>query len=319
MDLFKIETKINFMGPRKAFMFMSVLLVAAALALILTRGLNWGIDFTGGLLIEMGYVEAVELDGVRETLAEVGHDNAVVQHFGTASDVLIRLSVTEAETAAADAGDLSPGELSGPILAALQAADPTVEVRRVEFVGAQVGDELTEQGGLAVLFALIGILAYVALRFEYRFAVGSVIALVHDVILTIAFFSLMRIEFDLTVLAAVLAVIGYSLNDTIVIFDRIRENFLSMRKASPVDVVNTSINQTLSRTLMTGVTTLLVLASLFYFGGQVMHGFSQALIVGVIVGTYSSVYIASAAALALGVSKQDLLPPKKEDEDDGRP
>lgn len=319
MDLFKIETRIDFMGPRMVFMGLSTLLVIAALVLLFSRGLEWGIDFTGGLLIEVGYPDVVELDAIRQTLAEAGHDNAVVQHFGTANDVLIRLSVGAAESTAAEAGDLSPGEVSGPIIDALRAADATAEVRRVEFVGAQVGGELTEQGGLAVLFALLGILAYVALRFEYRFAVGSVVALVHDVVLTLGFFALFRIEFDLTVLAALLAVIGYSLNDTIVIFDRIRENFLTLRKAGPIEVVNTSINQTLSRTLMTGLTTLLVLAALFWFGGQVMHGFALALIVGVVVGTYSSVYMASAAALALGVSKQDLMPPKKDEFDDGRP
>lgn len=319
MDLFKIETKIDFMGPRMVLMGLSVLLVAAALALLFMRGLEWGIDFTGGLLVEVGYPDVVELDPIRQTLAETGHENAVVQHFGTASDVLIRLSVTAAESTAAESGSLSPGEISGPIIAALQAADPSAEVRRVEFVGAQVGDELTEQGGMAVLFALLGILVYVALRFEYRFAVGSVVALVHDIILTLGFFSLFRIEFDLTVLAALLAVIGYSLNDTIVIFDRIRENFLAMRKANPIEVVNASINQTLSRTLMTGLTTLLVLVALYWFGGQAMHGFALALIVGVVVGTYSSVYMASAAALAMGVSKQDLMPPKKDEIDDGRP
>lgn len=310
MDFFKIESKINFMGPRKPLMAFSALVIVACLVLVFTRGLNWGIDFTGGLLIEVGYPEAVELGGVRDTLAEQGHDNAIVQHFGTARDVLIRLAPDETGNEA---------DLSNVLLDALRADSPGVEMRRVEFVGPQVGDELTEQGGLAMLFALIGILAYVAMRFEYRFAVGAVVALVHDVIITLGIFSLLRIEFDLTVLAALLAVIGYSLNDTIVIFDRIRENFLAMRKAPPIEVTNASINQTLSRTLMTGVTTLLVLLSLYWFGGQVMHGFSVALIIGVVVGTYSSWYIASASALALGISKQDLMPPKKEGVEDTAP
>ena len=309
MEFFRINSKINFMGMRKPAMFVSALLVVGSIAIIIARGLNFGIDFTGGLLIEVGYPQSVELDGIRETMEEVGYGNAVVQHFGTSREVLIRVAPREADAAT----------LSEQVLSALRASDSAVEMRRVEFVGPQVGDELKEQGGLAVLFALIGILIYVALRFEYRFALGSVIALAHDVILTVGFFALLQIQFDLVVLAAVLAVIGYSLNDTIVIFDRIRENFLSMRKAEPIDVINTSLNQTLSRTLMTGVTTLMVLGALFFWGGQVMHGFSIALIIGVIIGTASSIWVASASALALGVSKQDLLPPKRDDEDDGRP
>ncbi len=319
MEIFKQETRIDFMGTRVPTMVLAALLVAASVAVLAVRGLNFGVDFTGGLVVEVGYPESVELEGVRSTLAQVGHPNAVVQHFGTTREVLIRLSVSETESAAAAAGDLSPAEVSEPIIAALKAADPSVERRRAEFVSAQVGDELTEQGGLAVLFALLGILAYVALRFEYRFALGAVIALAHDVTLTLGLWSALQLEFDLVVLAAILAVIGYSLNDTIVIFDRIRENFLSMRKANPIEVVNTSINQTLSRTIMTGVTTLIVLVALYALGGQVMHGFSVALIFGVLVGTFSSVYVASAWALALGVSKQDLMPPKKEGADDGRP
>ncbi len=310
MEFFKTDTTIDFMAARKVTTAIAVVLVVASIVSLATRGLNFGVDFTGGLVVEVGYPESVELDGVRTTLAERGYANAIVQHFGTSRDVLIRLAPDESADAA---------EVSDRILGSLREADPGVEMRRVEFVGPQVGDELTEQGGLAVLFALLGILAYVALRFEYRFALGSVIALAHDVILTLGLWSFLRIEFDLVVLAAILAVIGYSLNDTIVIFDRIRENFLAMRKAPPVEVVNTSINQTLSRTIMTGLTTLIVLVALYWFGGQVMHGFSVALIFGVIVGTFSSVYVASTAALALGVSKQDLMPPKKEGEDDGRP
>jgi preprotein translocase subunit SecF len=310
MDFFKVESKLDFMGQRKLAATVSGFLIVASILLLVFRGLNFGIDFTGGLLVEVGYPQAVELEPIRETLAEVGYPNAVVQHFGTARDVLIRVAPDETE----DAAGISTG-----ILQALQAQTPGVEMRRVEFVGPQVGDELKEQGGLAVLFALIGILIYVALRFEYRFAVGSVIALAHDVILTLGWFALLQIEFDLVVLAAVLAVIGYSLNDTIVIFDRIRENFLTMRTAQPVEVVNVSINQTLSRTLMTGVTTLLVLGSLFFLGGQIMHGFSIALIFGVVVGTFSSWYVASASALWLGVSKQDLMPPKKEGAEDTGP
>lgn len=310
MELFRINTKVDFMRWRKPAVVVASLLVAASLALLFVRGLNFGIDFTGGIVVEVGYPEPVELDGIRDTLAGLGHGNAIVQHFGSSREVAIRLAPDESE-AAAVVGDR--------VLSALRSADERVEMRRVEFVGPQVGDELKEQGGLAVLFALIGILIYVALRFEYRFAVGSVIALAHDVILTVGLFALTQIEFDLVVLAAILAVIGYSLNDTIVIFDRIRENFLTMRKAEPVDVVNTSLNQTLSRTIMTGVTTLLVLIPLYLLGGQVMHGFSVALAFGVIIGTLSSIYVASASALALGVSKQDLMPPKKEGAEDAAP
>ncbi|MCA1798524.1 MAG: protein translocase subunit SecF [Xanthomonadaceae bacterium] len=263
MNFFKIETKIDFMAARKPAMAVAVFLVVASIVLMFARGLNFGIDFTGGLVVEVGYPQAVELDGIRGTLAEVGYGNAIVQHFGTSSEVLIRLAPGETEDAAS---------VSNRVLEALRASDASVEMRRVEFVGPQVGDELKEQGGLAVMFALIGILIYVALRFEYRFAVGSVIALAHDVILTVGLFALLGIEFDLVVLAAILAVIGYSLNDTIVIFDRIRENFLTMRKASPIDVINASLNQTLARTLMTGITTLMVLGALYALGGQVTCG-----------------------------------------------
>ena len=226
-----------------------------------------------------------------------------MQHFGTSKDVLIRLPVADA--------DEDKATLSNRVIDAL-AATGKPEMRRVEFVGPQVGDELRDKGGLAMLYALIGILVYVALRFEWRFSLGSVAALVHDVILVVGFFAITQVEFDLTVLAALLAVIGYSLNDTIVVFDRIRENFRRIRKATSEGVLNTSINQTLSRTLMTSLTTLLVLFALFLFGGEVIHSFSIALIVGVIVGTYSSIYVAGSSLLALNVSKEDLMPVEKE-------
>ncbi|MGM0593955.1 MAG: protein translocase subunit SecF [Pseudomonadota bacterium] len=303
MQLFNKETQINFLGLRKPAMMLSLLLILVAIGSIATRGFNFGIDFTGGTIIEVGYTESAELSQIRDILAEQGYDDAVVQHFGAATEVLIRIAPREGVTSA---------ELSDQLFAALKAEEPAVERRRVEFVGPQVGEELTNDGGLAMIYALIGILIYVALRFEYRFAVGSVAALVHDVILTLGLFSLLQLEFDLTVLAAVLAVIGYSLNDTIVVFDRIRENFRKVRKGSSEEVVNTSLNQTLSRTLMTSFTTLLVLLALFYFGGEVIHGFATALLIGVLVGTYSSIYVASSTALALGVSKEDLMPVEKE-------
>ena len=298
------NTNIDFLGLRKAAMAFSLLLMAIALGSLFTRGLSLGIDFTGGTLIEVGYPQPVALSDVRSALAAGEIDDAVVQHFGTARDVLVRIPPVEGENSA---------ELSTRVLNALNKGDTGAEMRRVEFVGPQVGDELTNDGGLAMLYALIGILIYVALRFEYRFAIGSVAALVHDVTITLGVFSLFQFEFDLAVLAAVLAVIGYSLNDTIVVFDRIRENFRIMRKGESIDIINTSLNQTLSRTLMTSVTTLLVLLALFFLGGEVIHNFALALIIGVVVGTYSSIYVASTVTLALGVSKADLMPPQKEE------
>lgn len=303
------RTRIDFMGRRRLALGLSFTLILLSLGSLAVRGLQFGIDFTGGVLVEVGYPEPVELASVREALAaEPAFRDVVVQHFGTTRDVLVRLAPQEGRTNA---------QVSERVLQVLRRAEPRVELRRVEFVGPQVGRELAEKGALALLFALIGILVYVTLRFEWRFAVGSVAALVHDVLITLGFFSLLAIEFDLSVLAALLAVIGYSLNDTIVVYDRIRENFRRLRKGSPVEVMNFSINQTLSRTLMTSLTTLLVLITLFLLGGEIIHGFALALIVGVVVGTYSSIYVASAAALALGVSRKDLVAPKVERTGDG--
>ena len=303
MQLFKKPTNINFMGQRKLAVIFSAMLLLVAIGAIIARGFNFGIDFTGGTLVEVGYPQGVELSGIRGALEQDGYGDAVVQHFGKASDVLIRIAPKEG---------LSSAELSDNVLNTLKIQNSEVELRRVEFVGPQVGDELTNDGGKAMIYALIGILIYVAMRFEYRFAVGSVAALVHDVIVTLGVFAVLQLDFDLTVLAAILAVIGYSLNDTIVVFDRIRENFIKLRKGTPVEVVNTSLNQTLARTLMTSVTTLLVLLALFVFGGELIHGFATALIVGVLIGTYSSIYVASASALALGINKADLMPVEKE-------
>ena len=308
MEFFRRETRIDFLRLKRQAMVLSLLLLAAAAAGLGLRGLNLGIDFTGGTLVEVAYPTPAELDQVRETLAGAGYGDAVVQHFGTARDVLVRL----APRTDASGERVNNEAISNDVLAALQADNPDVELRRVEFVGPQVGEELTEQGGLAMLYAIAGILIYVAFRFEYRFSVGAVAALVHDVGITLGFFAWTGIEFDLTVLAALLAVIGYSLNDTIVVFDRIRENFVRVRKGTPQEVTNLSINQTLSRTLMTSGTTLLVVLALLLLGGELIAAFSMALIVGIVVGTYSSIYVASAAALALGVSKEDLIPPPKE-------
>jgi preprotein translocase subunit SecF len=279
-------------------------LIVVSLASLAIRGLSLGVDFTGGTIVEVGYSQAVDLKPLRQTLADSGYDGAIVQHFGTAREVMIRLAPQEGVNSA---------DLSTQLLALLrQSSDAEIEMRRVEFVGPQVGEELTEDGGLAMLFALIAIMIYVTLRFEWRFSLGSVAALVHDVIITMGVFSVFGLEFDLSVLAAVLAVIGYSLNDTIVVFDRIRENFRKMRKGTAEHVINVSLNQTLARTLMTSITTLLVLVALFVFGGEIIHGFATALIVGVVVGTYSSIYVASPITMALGVSRADLMPVKKE-------
>jgi preprotein translocase subunit SecF len=303
MQLLKGKLAIDFMSKRRIAMVFSAILLAISLFALITRGLNFGIDFTGGTLIEVGYPQAVELEPIRNALATNGFDGAQVQHFGSSRDVLVRIA-PQAEKESA--------QLSEEALAGLRQQNAGVEMRRIEFVGPQVGKELTEQGALAMIYALIGILIYIMVRFQWRFAPGAVIALVHDVLIVLGFFAVFQFDFDLTVLAALLAVIGYSLNDTIVVFDRIRENFRKMRKGTPVDIVNTSLNQTISRTLMTSITTLLVLISLFVFGGEVIHAFSLALILGVVVGTYSSIYVASTATLALGVTKADLMQTKME-------
>jgi len=305
VDFFKREPDIAFMAYRRRLALLTAVLLVAAIGFLGVRGLNLGLDFTGGTLVEVGYPQAVELTEVREVLAQDGYEDAVVQTFGTARDILIRL--------APDAGQ--GDALSNAVLETLRGDNPDAELRRVEFVGPQVGDELAEKGGLALLYALGGILLYVAFRFEYRFAIGAVAAVVHDVVVTLGLFAAIGMTFDLTVLAALLAVIGYSLNDTIVVFDRIRENFLRIRKGTSESITNRSINQMLPRTLVTSLTTLLVLFALALFGGELIRGFAVTLIVGVLVGTYSSIYVASAAALALGVSKEDLVPPPKEGED----
>ncbi len=309
MRLFAKTTQFDFLGKRRLAMVLSLALLVTSVVSIATRGLNLGLDFTGGTLVEVAYPEAVDLEAVRGRLAEAGFTSPLVQYFGTARDVLIRLAPKEG---------LNSSEISSTVIDALRAAEPGVELRRVEFVGPQVGEELTEDGGLAVLYALLGILVYVTLRFEKRFAVGAVAALIHDVLITVGLFSLFQLPFDLTVLAAILAVIGYSLNDTIVVFDRVRENFRKIRKGSAEEVMNVSINETLSRTLITSLTTLFVLFALFFLGGEVIHGFATALIAGIFVGTYSSIYVASTAALALGVSRMDMLPVAKEGGEDGR-
>ncbi len=312
MQIFKQTTKIDFMGKRRYAMILSTLLILVSLGSLFTRGLNFGLDFTGGTLIEVGYQQPVDLKTVRTALEQAGFKDVVVQHFGTTRDVLVRLA-PQAETA-----EQRTETLGDRVLQVLrEASDGPVEMRRQEFVGPQVGEELRDDGGLAMLIALAFILIYVMARFEYRLALGSVAALFHDVIITLGAFSLFQWEFDLTVLAAILAVIGYSLNDTIVVFDRLRENFRKLRKETPVQVANISLNQTLSRTLMTSVTTLVVVLAMFFLGGELIHAFSLALIIGIVVGTYSSIYVASSTALALNITRASLMPVQKEGAEKG--
>lgn len=303
MQIFKESLNIDFMGKRKIAVSLSIAAVVLSIVSMFSQGMNLGLDFTGGTLIEVGYDQPVEVNDVRSVIAEAGYADAVVQHFGSSRDVRIRVS---------QRGDENSVQISDKILMALKHKHEAVEMRRVEYVGPQIGDELREDGGLAMLYALIGIMIYVALRFEYRFALGSVVALFHDVTITLGVFSILQIEFDLTVMAALLAVIGYSLNDTIVVYDRIRENFRRLRKHTVIETINASLNQTLSRTIMTSFTTVLVLLALFFFGGEMIHGFATALLIGIGVGTYSSIYIASVLALAMGISRDDLLPVEKE-------
>lgn len=312
MEFFK-RTNIDFMRIRWPAIWLSTAINLIGIGSMIFHGFNFGLDFTGGTVVEVGYQQPADLVQVRRALTEGGFKEAGVQHFGSTREVLIRLPPVAAGSGA-DLGDRVVATLN------VSAGADQVQLRRVEFVGAQVGKELVEQGGLAILYTLIGILIYIAIRFEWRFAVGAVIATVHDVIVVLAVFTLFQVEFDLTALAAVLAIIGYSLNDTVVIFDRIRENFRKVRKGTILDVVNLSVNETLSRTIITHGTTLLTVLALYFLGGQVIHGFALAFLVGIVVGTYSSIYVASSATVLLGVSRADLMPIKKEGAElDGRP
>ncbi len=306
MKFLNRKTRIDFMGKRKYALVVSIVLLIIAISSLPIRGLNLGLDFTGGTLVEVRYPEAPEISDVRADLAEAGMTDVIVQTFGAATDIVVRIRPSEEESE-------STAEISNRVVTALQGdIAGELQVRRADFVGSQVGEELTEQGILAVLYALIGIFLYVMMRFQWRFSVGAVVAVVHDILITMGAIALLQVEFDLTVVAALLAVVGYSLNDTIVLFDRIRENFPRLGKHTSVDVINTSVNETLSRTIMTSLTTLLVLTALFVFGGEIIHGFALTLIIGVIIGTYSSIYVASTSLLALGVSKYDLLVVEKE-------
>jgi len=287
----------NFMGLRKFALALSILMLVASVVSLSTKGIVFGLDFSGGTQIEVGYEKPADVSVLRQQLVSAGFESPVVVHFGAETDVLIRLQGEPDQT------------LAERVYTVLQASGDKIELRRVDFVGPQVGEELREDGGLGLLAALAVVMLYVAVRFQFKFALGAVLALVHDVIITMGFFSVFELEFDLTVLAAVLAVVGYSLNDTIIVFDRIRENFRKIRKAEPVDVINESMSQTLWRTINTSFTTMLVLLALFFLGGELIHYFSVALIVGIGVGTYSSIYVASTLLLALNIQREDILEP----------
>lgn len=306
METQKTKFNFDFIGKRKVGLIISTVLILISIVSISMEGLTFGIDFTGGTLIEVGYSESVDLDLIRQSLSNSEFNSAIIQYFGSANDVLIRIPPSEG---------LNSADISNRILTLLADTGSNIEMRRVEFVGPQVGGELKEDGGLAMIYALMGIFIYVALRFQRRFSIAAIAALVHDVIITVGVFSITHFDFDLTVLAALLAVIGYSLNDTIVVFDRVRENFRKFRETSPAEVFNISLNQTLSRTLVTSLTTLLVLTALFIFGGEIIHSFATALIIGVVIGTYSSIFVASPITLALGITKEDLMPVQKEGEE----
>ncbi len=328
MEFLRKQTRIDFLGLRNhSFVVSGVLLLVSILALSI-RGLNFGIDFTGGTLVELRYADSVQVEEARQILSDAGLDDATVQYFGTSRDILVRMPVdSEASSAQlsnritqvlrAEIPETIADGTSGDVQQCVSAEsssprDCEIQMLRVEFVGPQVGEELTERGGQAILWALAGILVYVTLRFQWRFAVASVIALVHDVLFTLGFFSLLGLEFSLPVLAAFLAVIGYSLNDTIVVFDRIRENFRKIRKGDRISIMNEAINQTLSRTILTSVTTMVVVLALLLVGGEVIRGFATALFVGILIGTHSSIFVASPAVLLLGITREDMVPVKKE-------
>ena len=308
--MFHFKKTINFLSVRRITTILSIVLMICALVSIISKGLNPGIDFTGGFQIEIGYQQPPGIEDIRNLLSSAGFDDAIVQNSGSATDIMIRIAPREG---------LNSSTVGKLIIENLSQSSNSVELMSSEYVSAQVGEELTEQGGLAMIFALIMIMIYIVFRFQWKFSIGAVLALIHDVLITVGVFSFFQITFDLAVLAAILAVVGYSLNDTIVIFDRIRENFRSMRRAETLDILNSSITQTISRTMITSSTTLMVLLALYIMGGQSLQGFSLALIIGVLIGTYSSIFIASTSIFYLDISTSDLLSSKREEVDDGMP
>ncbi len=308
--MLNFKQTINFLSVRRITTTLSITLMIFSLVSIITKGLNPGIDFTGGFQIEISYQQPPEIEDIRNNLSSAGFNDAIVQNSGSATDIMIRIAPREG---------LDSRTVGKLIIENLSQSSNSVELMSSEYVSAQVGEELTEQGGLAMIFALIMIMIYIVFRFQWKFSIGAVMALIHDVLITVGVFSFFQITFDLAVLAAILAVVGYSLNDTIVIFDRIRENFRSMRRAETLNILNASITQTISRTMITSSTTLMVLLALYIMGGQSLEGFSLALIIGVLIGTYSSIFIASTSIFYLDISTSDLLPSKREEVDDGMP
>ena len=289
---------------------MSIILIVVSAFSLMTKGLNLGIDFTGGIQIEISFETAPNIENVRSNLASGGYDDAIVQNSGSSQDLMVRIPPRNG---------VDNKKIGEDVIGMLQASENSVTLKSSEYISAQVGEELTEQGGLAMIFALIMIMIYIVFRFQWKFSIGAVLALIHDVMITLGIFSFFQLTFDLSVLAAILAVVGYSLNDTIVIFDRIRENFRSMRTSQTLDILNSAITQTIKRTIITSSTTLLVLLSLYVFGGSSLEGFSIALIVGVLIGTYSSIFVASTSIFYLDISTTDLIPVKREEVDDGMP
>ena len=301
---------IKFLSARKSTTIMSIILIVVSAFSLMTKGLNLGIDFTGGIQIEISFETAPNIENVRSNLASGGYDDAIVQNSGSSQDLMVRIPPRNG---------VDNKKIGEDVIGMLQASENSVTLKSSEYISAQVGEELTEQGGLAMIFALIMIMIYIIFRFQWKFSIGAVLALIHDVMITLGIFSFFQLTFDLSVLAAILAVVGYSLNDTIVIFDRIRENFRSMRTAQTLDILNSAITQTIKRTIITSSTTLLVLLSLYVFCGSSLEGFSIALIVGVLIGTYSSIFVASTSIFYLDISTTDLIPVKREEVDDGMP
>lgn len=303
MEFFKQNTKIDFMSQRKWAAMLSAILFLLSIVSLIFHGLDWGLDFTGGTQVQLVFQDAPDLNQLRDQLNNAGYKDATVLNYGTSKEVLMKL---------VPKGGANSDAVKDEVVSQITQLFPTAKIQQVDSIGAEVGQELATKGALAIVIALLGTMIYIALRFEWRFAVGSTVALIHDPVLILGIFSFFHIEFNLIALAAVLTVIGYSLNDTIVIFDRVRENFRKLRKSTPLDVMNQSINQTLSRTIMTSMLTLVVVLALFFLGGSMLHGFALALIIGIIVGTYSSIYVAGSLSIALGLTRQHLLPPSKE-------
>ncbi len=305
MEFFKQNTNIDFMAQRKWAAILSIVLFLLSIASLGAKGLDWGLDFTGGTQIQLSYQAPANLVEVRNNLEKAGFPEAVVMSYGTSHDVLVSLTPKDKSSDKMD--EKAQAEMVKQVLAAL----PNAKMDQVNYIGPQVGKEMASKGLIAIVVALLGTMVYIAFRFDLRFAIGSTVALVHDPVIILGIFSFFDVEFNLIALAAVLTVIGYSLNDTIVIFDRVRENFRKMRKADALDVMNQSINQTLSRTIMTSVVTLMVVLALFFLGGSLLHGFALALIIGIVVGTYSSIYVAGSLTIALGLTRQHLTPQSK--------